>query len=126
MEQPEYDLIITVTAADEVARYPSKRGGHSPDGQFLFYRIPNQPKRLTQGRPVRVYVAHKGQVVGYHILTGVRVLAKADAAKLDKTTWVWPPGYYLVRAADSWQPVTPQPVKGFRGFHYCTAAAYGG
>lgn len=120
---PNYDLMITVPNADEIAKYPTKISPHTQDGKFLYYRVPKQPSRLGPGRPIRVYVVHKHQVTGFHILAGVRYLSSEDALKLGYGGWA--PGWYLIRTAGTWQHVPPQKARGFRGFRYCSAGEYG-
>lgn len=121
---PNFDLVITVPREAEVAAYSTKVSPHTPDGKFLYHRVPKQPMRHGPGRPIRVYIVHQHQVVGFHILAGVRYLSSEEALKLGYGGW--PPGWYLIRTAGSWHSVSLRKVRGFRGFRYCQAGEYGG
>jgi len=63
----------------------------------------------------RCYVVHDGEVIGYHIVDGVKTL---DGFKCETTGKFWKKGTYIIRKGRFYPLKQKVELKGFRGVRY--------
>jgi hypothetical protein len=109
------DIIITLPAKIKWEDYQQELNAVRDKSAVLNFRVPSLPKESGIG--AKCYLVHRGQVVGFMLLSG---LVEHQGFTCETSGKYWPAGKYLQRTGPFYKLATPRPKKGFQGWHYHT------
>ena len=106
-------LVTTPKNQMDVAAQEARECIASGGGSY-FRRFTRKPQKLSEG--TRIFYVEDGYVRGFATVS--EAFDSDDGMGCETTGRAWPPGFYAVMPADSWEWIQPLPFKGFQGWRY--------